>query len=26
LYKHLNNDVVNSYWEAKLPETYNKPG
>jgi hypothetical protein len=26
LYKHLNNDVVNSYWEAKLPKTYNKPG
>ncbi len=26
MYKHLNNTVVNSYWEAKLPKGYNKPG
>ena len=26
MYKHLNNTVVNSYWEAKLPRGYNKPG
>ena len=26
MYKHLNNTIVNSYWEAKLPKGYNKPG
>ena len=26
LYKHLNNSVVNAYWEARLPKGYNKPG
>ena len=26
MYKHLNNTIVNSYWEAKLPRGYNKPG
>ena len=26
LYKHLNNTIVNAYWEARLPKGYNKPG
>lgn len=26
MYKHVNNALINSYWEARLPRTYNKPG
>jgi len=25
MYKHVNNAVINSYWEARLPHGYNKP-
>lgn len=26
MYKHFNNTIVNSYWEAKLPRNFTKPG
>jgi len=26
MYKHVNNAIINSYWEANLPSNYNKPG
>jgi len=26
MYKHVNNTIINSYWEAKLPANYHKPG
>ena len=26
MYKHVNNTIINSYWEAKLPANHNKPG
>lgn len=26
LYKHLNNAFINSYWEARLPNNFQKPG
>lgn len=26
MYKHMNNAIVNAYWEARLPRNYQKPG
>ena len=26
MYKHVNNAIINTYWEARLPKGYNKPG
>lgn len=26
MYKHFNNFIVNSYYEARLPKNYQKPG
>ena len=26
MYKHVNNTIINAYWEANLPSNYNKPG
>lgn len=26
MYKHVNNAFINSYWEARLPSNYQKPG
>lgn len=26
MYKHVNNALINSYWEARLPRTHDKPG
>jgi hypothetical protein len=26
MYKHVNNSIINAYWEANLPAHYNKPG
>ena len=26
MYKHVNNTIINAYWEAKLPSNFNKPG
>jgi stromal membrane-associated protein len=26
MYKHVNNTILNAYWEARLPRGYNKPG
>jgi hypothetical protein len=26
MYKHVNNTIINAYWEARLPNGYNKPG
>jgi stromal membrane-associated protein len=25
-YKHINNIIVNSYWEARMPKHFQKPG
>ena len=26
MYKHVNNSIINAFWEANLPAHYNKPG
>jgi hypothetical protein len=26
MYKHVNNTIINAYWEANLPSNFNKPG
>ena len=26
MYRHVNNVLINSYWEARLPRNYEKPG
>ena len=26
MYKHVNNTIINSYWEANLPSNFSKPG
>ena len=26
MYKHVDNAVINNYWEARLPKGYQKPG
>jgi hypothetical protein len=26
MYKHVNNVIINSYWEARLPRNFEKPG
>ena len=25
MYKHVNNAILNTYWEARLPKGYNRP-
>jgi len=25
MYQYMNNELVNSYWEARLPSSYSKP-